>query len=128
MEAPNVLIIDDNAALNHAMSVLFKVHGWQVESAYTLKEANQRLSSTSSPALIVLDLMLPDGGGETILRRVREEHRPSFVAVVSGTGDIDYLESVETMRPDALLSKPVHIDLILQAYHVAQSSRRLPPN
>jgi DNA-binding NarL/FixJ family response regulator len=53
--------------------------------------------------------MLPDGGGEVILKKVREEGLPTRVAVCTGTNDADRIGAVAALRPEALLQKPIDI-------------------
>src|SRR3954470_17956989 len=59
------------------------------------------------PDCIVLDLELPDGPGEAILRKVRMERLPIRVFVSSGMRDSARLSEVGAMRPDAFLQKPL---------------------
>ena len=54
-----------------------------------------------------LSLMLPDGDGETVLRRVRESKQRTRVAVTTGAGDESRLEAVRRLEQDALLRRPI---------------------
>jgi DNA-binding NarL/FixJ family response regulator len=59
------------------------------------------------PDRLVLDLGLPDGDGEAILRRVRAERLPIRIIVHTGMVDPARLSAVSSMRPDAVLPKPL---------------------
>src|SRR3954470_2879372 len=59
------------------------------------------------PDCIVLDLELPDGPGEAILRKVRMERLPIRVVVNTGMPESGRLSEVSYMRPDAVLQKPL---------------------
>src|SRR3982751_3177623 len=63
--------------------------------------------SWTPPDCIVLDLELPDGPGETILRKVRLERLPIRVVVNTGMPESGRLSEVSYMRPDAVLQKPL---------------------
>jgi DNA-binding response OmpR family regulator len=100
-----LVIVEDHEATRRAMSRLLASEGWQVRSAGTVAEGLDLL--TPEPDCLILDLMLPDGDGESILRRVREAGLQTRVAVTTGEGDEARLEAVRRLRPDALLRKPV---------------------
>src|SRR5262249_26961451 len=79
--------------------------GWAIEEAGTLAEGLARLDPP--PDCLVLDLDLPDGAGEDLLRRVRVEHLPTRVVVSTGAGDARRLGEVSRLGPDALVPKPL---------------------
>jgi DNA-binding NarL/FixJ family response regulator len=61
------------------------------------------------PDCLVLDLALPDGNGEDILKRIRQRGLRTRVAVCTGNSDPHRLEVVRSMRPEGLLYKPVDL-------------------
>jgi DNA-binding response OmpR family regulator len=67
-----------------------------------------------SPDCVILDLMLPDGEGEAILRTIRAERRPIRVVVASAVSDENRLEAVEQLEPDAILTKPIRMGELLE--------------
>src|SRR5690349_13176265 len=77
-EAPGVdsmgmrllLIVEDHQATRRSLAALFRRSGWDVAEATNVAEGLAKLDPP--PDFIVLDLMLPDGGGEVVLERVRE--------------------------------------------------------
>ena len=107
-----VLVIDDDPGLRNGMAVLIKASGAEVLLAETVAEALERLAS--QPTHIVLDLNLPDGHGTAALRRVREEHLPIRVVVISGSSDPTLLAEAASLPPDALLKKPPDWDELLR--------------
>jgi DNA-binding response OmpR family regulator len=62
----------------------------------------------------VLDLMLPDGDGASLLRAVREQSLRCRIAVTTGTNDTRRLRAVTALRPDLLLTKPINLAELLQ--------------
>ena len=107
MERPRLLVIDDDENTRIAMHALFSRRGWQVGLASTVAEGLSRLQT--APRCIILDLNLPDGGGETVLREVRSKYPGTFVAVCSGSTDLLQLAEVRELRPELMLCKPVDI-------------------
>src|SRR3954463_12963670 len=74
-----ILLVEDDLA-SHAMlrKILLRM-GCEVDSAMTVAGGLALLDT--NPQGVILDLMLPDGEGETILRKIRSDHRPIRVAV-----------------------------------------------
>jgi DNA-binding response OmpR family regulator len=113
MNGYRVLVVEDDAASCAALLRILDNRGWIVTVAQTVAEAMASLDPP--PHCILLDLMLPDGGGEDVLRKVRDEELPTKVAVVTGTGDPVRLALVKGMDPDALFQKPLDFHAICRA-------------
>jgi DNA-binding NarL/FixJ family response regulator len=56
-----------------------------------------------------MDLMLPDGDGETVLKRVRQRGLQTRVIVCAATFDRARMDPVAGLGPDAILQKPIDI-------------------
>jgi DNA-binding response OmpR family regulator len=95
------------------MARLLARAGWVVVAAATVAEALEALGA--GPGCIMLDLDLPDGPGESVLRRVREGGLEIRVVVCSACGSEERLDSVRALGPDALLRKPVDFADVLRA-------------
>lgn len=66
-----VLIIDDDKYINDMLFDLLTKEGYKVLCAFSGREALKMLSS-SSPDLILLDLMMPDLSGEQVLPEIED--------------------------------------------------------
>jgi CheY-like chemotaxis protein len=100
-----VLIVEDEPCSRAAMGVLCRLFGVETHAATLLSEALALLDL--GPDFVILDLVLPDGSGLELLRRVRSENRPVRVAVVTGVSGGPELDAVRALNPDRLLFKPV---------------------
>ena len=87
--------------------MIFTRKGWGVSSATTVVGGLALLDPP--PDCVILDLMLPDGGGEAILRRIRDEKFKTRVAVCTGMIDPARLAEVEGLGPEALMRKPISL-------------------
>lgn len=105
---PLVLLVDDDASVRGAFGDLLRHAGCRVESAATLAEASRKLDR-GRPTCVLLDLLLPDGCGIQLLRRLRSAGSTTKVAVVSGTADLALRTKVAKLRPDASFPKPVDV-------------------
>jgi CheY-like chemotaxis protein len=117
MNRPSLLVIDDDSSTRRAFQSLFSRKGWLVGEAATVAEGLSGLES--APRCIILDLNLPDGGGEQVLREVRRRLPGTLVAVCSGSVDPIQLAEVRQLKPDLLLRKPVDLDPIEQLCRAA---------
>ncbi len=112
-----LLIVEDHELSRRALASLLSRQGWEVHAVATVSEGLELLDDV--PECVVLDLMLPDGDGETVLRAVRERSLPTRVVIASGTGDEDRLEALRSLHPDAILRKPLRIDEVCHACEAA---------
>ena len=64
------------------------------------------------PDWVLLDLMLPDGCGSAVLKRVQDQRLPSRVCVITGCGP-ERLEKVQSLGPNEVFKKPVDVMRLL---------------
>jgi len=101
-----VLVVEDHVPSRTALVRLLQYMGFEVASCGNVAEAMRLLAA--SPHILILDLMLPDGNGTQVLRRLRDQKMPIAVAVVSGAGD-EMLMEATVLKPDALFGKPIDL-------------------
>jgi two-component system OmpR family response regulator len=70
--AVRVLVVDDEASLSELLSMALRYEGWEIRTAADGAEA-LRTARDFRPDVVVLDVMLPDMDGLTVLRRLRAE-------------------------------------------------------
>jgi len=68
--ASRILIIDDEPQIRRFLRVSLTAHGFETSEAANAKEALQSLTS-DPPALVILDLGLPDRDGQALLPDIR---------------------------------------------------------
>ena len=68
---PRLLLVEDDRATYAALRGILTQRGWEVVIATTVAEALEAIKSELDA--IILDLILPDGEGEVLLRQLREE-------------------------------------------------------
>ena len=87
-EAPSestakLMVVEDDVQVAESLLRGLREAGYAVETAGRLASADERLAK-GTPALVVLDLNLPDGDGRTWLRRVRREgHRMPVIILTA---------------------------------------------
>jgi DNA-binding response OmpR family regulator len=103
----DVLLLEDDLVTADAMMQLLSHYGCRVRLAKTVLEAMPLLRQP--PQVAILDLMLPDGGGERILEIIRQRRLKTRVAIVTASRDRERLKHVVRLKPDLILAKPVDI-------------------
>lgn len=109
---PKLLLVEDDTATSTALRALLTRKGWDVHVASTLAEALPYVENR--PEWVLLDLMLPDGDGMLLLKKVRDEKLSVRVAVTTGSSDAARLRKVNELRPDLFLIKPIDLDELFE--------------
>lgn len=101
-----ILVVDDVDTAREAIADSLRKDGKEVLEAGTLKEARAYLEMNKAD-ICVLDILLPDGNGLSLLDEVIQmAAQPKFI-VITAHGQIDY--AVEAMKKGALdfITKPI---------------------
>lgn len=108
---PRVLVVEDDQPSHDVLRRILERRGFEVLSATSVAHAVALLDA--SPHYVILDLMLPDGDGETVLKRIRDESLPIRVLVASALCDTERIARVEELRPDGVFMKPIRLSDLL---------------
>jgi two-component system response regulator MtrA len=81
-----VLVVEDNANLAFGLTRSLESEGYEVEAAEDGIRGFE-LARTTSPDLVVLDLMLPGMDGYTILKKLRAEGKDVPVLILTARGE-----------------------------------------
>jgi two-component system nitrogen regulation response regulator GlnG len=105
---PRILVVDDEPADLNLIARSLEKADHEVVTADSAK-AGLKLLQSKSPAVAVLDVMLPDGNGLDVLKRIRELDDRIPVIFVTASGDS--ATAIEAMKSGALdyLVKPIDV-------------------
>lgn len=117
MTAARILVIDDEKAIRRMLRLSLEGHGYIVSEAETAI-SGLRSAVYPMPDLILLDLLLPDGDGFEILKRVREFSRTPII-VISALSDDQQKIALLDAGADDYLTKPFSIGELLARIRVA---------
>jgi two-component system KDP operon response regulator KdpE len=106
-----VLVIDDELPIRKLLRMGLTAQGYDVVEAQNGKIALELLAQ--SPALIILDLGLPDIQGIDLLRMIRGRNDSVPVVVLSSSGDEAHKVQALDLGADDYLTKPFGMDELL---------------
>ena len=110
MSKPLALVIEDDIDLSEIFSKTLQSGGFETEVIRDGELALKRLTG-NAPAVILLDLHLPNVTGATILQNIRSNERFAKTAVIVASADARLAEELR-VQADLVLLKPVSIDQV----------------
>ena len=111
MNAPRVLIVDDNPLNVTLARAILIAGGFEVESAADAREAVQRIDAMR-PELILMDIQLPGVDGLELTRQIKAEPSTRHIVIVAFTafamrGDEAKMRAAGC---DGYVSKPIEVN------------------
>ena len=103
----SVLVVEDDADSRESLTRFLGQAGCLVRGTATVGEA-LLLIEEWEPTHILLDLMLPDAGGNVILRSIRRRNLPVRIALITAAGPASLMVTdALRSKPDAVFYKPL---------------------
>ena len=113
---PLILVVEDDAAVRSLMAVTLDTQGYRYHLARNGAEALIE-ASTQQPAVMLLDLGLPDMEGVDIIRKVRGWTGMPIIVISARSEDADKVEALDAGADD-YLTKPFSVDELLARLRV----------
>ena len=124
-----VLVVEDDPSSAMVLRdfCLLALPGWEVEVANSGYDAILRIGLLR-PALVLLDLMMPEIDGFKVYERLRAlpELSETQVIVVTAATDDAILDRARALHPLALIQKPLRRDDIVPVLQRAAQATRQP--
>ncbi len=116
-ERPRILLVDDEAAIQRSVGALLRSRGYEVDIAGTGTEA-LRTAEQRTPALVVLDLGLPDLEGTEVCRRIRAASEVPIIVLSARGAEADKVNALD-LGADDYVTKPFGPEELLARIRVA---------
>ena len=100
------LVVDDSFAARARITMLLQLGGWRVHQAVGTEDA-LRLAALIEPDLVVTDMVMRNGHGATLMRRLREQGSTARFLVVAARRTHQTLALASGAGALACLAKPV---------------------
>jgi len=120
----HVLMIDDDVALTEGLRRLLAMEGFRLEAVHRAEEGLVR-ALEGKHALVILDIMLPDGDGRQVLRRIRGASEVPVIMLTARGDDKDRILGLEGGADD-YLPKPFNPKELIARMRAVLRRRRLP--
>jgi len=124
-----ILVVDDDPRFQFLVRRILERSGYAVLLAGDAIEADSAISETV-PALVLLDILLPDGSGSELLQNWRERGVQVPVIMLTAHGDAEHEASLLEAGADDYIDKPVQARVLTA--RVANALRRaegvIPPS
>ncbi len=112
----NILVIEDEPDIRKNLEYNLGREGFKVSAVGSLNDANQKINNNNF-ALIILDLMLPDGSGLDLCKQIKNNIQTEAIPVIILTAkddEVDKLVGFE-LGADDYVTKPFSVkELILR--------------
>src|SRR5215813_10032465 len=107
-----IIIVDDDAAVRDALSVVFSLEGYHV-SSFGDGQSLLNAARARTPACVILDVHMPGRSGLDILKELNAEDWAAPIFIISGQGDIPM--AVEAIKNGALdfIEKPFDANTVV---------------
>jgi len=103
-QGQTVLVVEDEASIASFVALYLKNAGYTVKAVANGTDALAQVEA-EQPALIVLDLMLPDMDGIEVCRRIRQRRDVPILMLTARDEDIDKIIGLE-VGADDYMTKP----------------------
>jgi len=123
---PIALVIEDNAHAASLMRLQLEPEGFQIVLATTAEEGLKRLANLR-PAVIMLDIMLPDMDGWDFLARIKQPGSPSANIPVVIASIIADAQKAFSLGASAMLQKPVSRENLIDTLKGLGLAQEPPP-
>src|SRR5206468_9672237 len=106
-----VLVVDDEVQILRALRTNLRGAGYEVDTAETAEQA-VAAASMRPPDAVILDLVLPDGSGTDVCRRLREWTKVPIVVLSAIEDEQEKIAALDAGADD-YVTKPFGIDELL---------------
>ena len=106
---PKVLVVDDESNITELVAMALRYEGFTVNTAATGRDALAKVASFK-PALVVLDVMLPDIDGHEVLRRLGNNGKRVPVIFLTARDATEDKVHGLTLGGDDYVTKPFSVE------------------
>src|SRR3984957_6595749 len=123
---PRLLVVDDEPGLRDMLAILFRREGLDVTLAPGFAMARDAIANAPEPYAVVLtDLLMPDGSGMDLLTLVKQRTARTEVIVMTAHGGVE--TAIEAMKRGAydFVTKPFATNELRALVHKALEKRAI---
>jgi DNA-binding response OmpR family regulator len=118
-----VLVVEDDRKISRVVALYLEQAGYRVVQAATGKEALE-LAAKETPLLVILDLMLPDVGGEQVIQDLKERGDIPVIMLTSRSSEDDRVAGLALGADDYIVKPFSPRELVLRVKAVLRRVAR----
>ena len=119
-----VLVVEDDDAIARLLNLQLSTEGYTVRSASDGTAALKAIAA-DPPDVLLLDVMMPDMDGWSVLRQVRRDEATAHLRVVMLTSRVMPADEIRgrNLGADAYMTKPYQLDTLLETLRQVLATR-----
>lgn len=110
MKRKHIYIVEDNDDIRELIGYILEEYDFQISGYATAGAFSQQISQ-ELPDLILLDIMLPDGNGIDICKKLKASKETSHIPVILMSANAHKSQVISEARAEDFISKPFDIDI-----------------
>lgn len=118
MVKKKILVVDDEEDVAKALKVRLKANGYHVVLAFDSVQAFT-MANKERPDLIILDIMIPGGGGFVVAERLKQSTATHHIPIIILTGISGGEERAYKVGASGYVMKPYHPEKLLETINNA---------
>lgn len=121
-----VLVVEDEPKLSRVVRNYLEREGYLAHLAETCTQALKSVKSLK-PDLVILDIMLPDGSGLDVLKKIRSSNDTAVILLTARSEEVDKIVGLE-LGADDYVSKPFSVrELMARVKTIMRRSQKSAP-
>jgi DNA-binding NtrC family response regulator len=127
-----LLVVDDEESIRFSMSEYFSQHGFMVDTARELEEA-EKLTESTNYQVVIQDLRLGitrDSNGLDLIKLIHQRYPETRIVVLTSYGSAETEVDAKRSGADAFLHKPKPLSQVAQVVQglIDSPRRRAAPH
>lgn len=106
-----ILLVEDEESVNRGIEFTLTKEGYQVETAGTIRQAEEILKRIS-PKMVICDINLPDGSGLDLIREIRKSSMAHIICLTAMDTEMDQVIGYEAGADD-YVTKPFSLSVLV---------------
>ncbi|WEB81386.1 response regulator transcription factor [Vagococcus lutrae] len=118
-----ILVVDDDKEIVELLSIYIKNEGYDVIKAYDGKEAMTKVITEPNIDLMILDIMMPEMDGMSVVKELRKESDIPIIMLTARTTDMDKIKGL-VAGADDYVTKPFNpLEVMARAKSLLRRSK-----
>lgn len=117
-----ILIIEDEENINNLLTALMEANGYRAICAKSQSSGKMQYLS-HRPDLVILDLGLPDGDGEQLLKEIRKDSLTPVIVLSARTSEKDKVNALDNGANDYVTKPFGSAELVARVRSALRNSR-----